>query len=417
VSQPLPGQSSLNPRAETGGLGDILRHAREQRRLTIVDCADRLRIRAPYLQALEAGQYDALPGLTYCVAFVRAYAEFLDLDGAAMVQRFKSEAAGLTLQTSLTLPSPAPVGRIPGGGPLMVAIVALFAVVGGWVFLADDPRSLEIRIPDLPERFAAMVQPRATPLPAPAAEVVAAPPDIASALPRGNMTPAAPPDAQIVTVPTASLPVLPPSQPPIALPATPAPPVAAPVLTLPPVTPPVPPSAIPAIPAVPVPLSAPLPPVQTATLPTPPSAAASTAEEERTPAPQTIVGGVAVQASNSEEPLRAPPSAIPVPAQQTDGRVFGGQNTDARVIVRSRGESWVQIRDRDNSTVFTRLLSAGDSFLVPNRTGLTLWTGNAGVLDVSVDGAPAPALGAPGAVKKNVSLDADRLRAGTAVSD
>jgi hypothetical protein len=36
---------------------------------------------------------------------------------------------------------------------------------------------------------------------------------------------------------------------------------------------------------------------------------------------------------------------------------------------------------------------------------------------VSVDGAPAPALGAPGAVKKNVSLDADRLRAGTAVSD
>jgi cytoskeleton protein RodZ len=63
------------------------------------------------------------------------------------------------------------------------------------------------------------------------------------------------------------------------------------------------------------------------------------------------------------------------------------------------------------------LLSAGDSFLVPNRTGLTLWTGNAGVLDVSVDGAPAPALGAPGAVKKNVSLDADRLRAGTAVSD
>lgn len=406
MSQSLPGQSSFNPRAGAGGLGEVLRHAREQRDLTIADCADRLRIRAPYLLALEAGQYDQLPGLTYCVAFVRAYAEFLDLDGAAMVQRFKSEAAGLTLQTSLTLPSPAPVGRIPGGGPLMVAVVALFAVVGGWVFLADDPRSLEIRIPDLPERFAAMVQPRATPLPAPSAEVAAAPPDITPALPRGTPTPLAPPDAQIVTVPTVPLPVPPLTQPPVV---TPAPPVAsAPAVTVPPTV---------AVPAVPLPLPAPMPPVQTAALPTPPAAVVSNAEEGRTPAPQTIVGGVAVQGSSSEEPPRAPPSAIPVPAQQAEGRVFGGQNTDARVIVRSRGESWVQIRDRDNSTVFTRLLSAGDSFLVPNRTGLTLWTGNAGVLDVSVDGAPVPALGAPGAVKKNVSLDADRLLAGTAVGD
>ncbi len=142
------------------------------------------------------------------------------------------------------------------------------------------------------------------------------------------------------------------------------------------------------------------------------------AEEGRTPAPQALGGAAPLQSNSLEEPPRAPPSlAVAAPAAPLEGRVFGGQNTDARVVVKARGESWVQIRDRDSSTVFTRLLSAGDSFLVPNRNGLTLWTGNAGVLDVTVDGAPAPSLGAPGAVKKNVSLDADRLRAGTAVGE
>ncbi|MFY7960111.1 MAG: helix-turn-helix domain-containing protein, partial [Elsteraceae bacterium] len=195
MSQSLPGQTAASPRATQGGLGDLLRRAREERRWTIADCAARLRIRAPYLAALEAGQYDQLPGLTYCVGFVKTYAEFLDLDGPEMVQRFKAEAAGLPLQPSLTLPSPAPVGRIPGGGPLAIAVLGLVAVIGGWVFLAEDPRSLEIRIPDLPERFAAMVQPRATPLPTATAAITASPPDISVQPPAAASPSAASPSA------------------------------------------------------------------------------------------------------------------------------------------------------------------------------------------------------------------------------
>lgn len=201
MSQSLPGQTAASPRATQGGVGDLLRRAREERRWTIADCAARLRIRAPYLAALEAGQYDQLPGLTYCVGFVKAYAEFLELDGPAMVQRFKSEAAGLPLQPNLTLPSPAPVGRIPGGGPLLIAVVGLVAVLGGWVFFADDPRSLEIRIPDLPERFASMIQPRAAPLPAATAAVTASPPDIATKPAAPTLAPAPSAPAPLAAVP------------------------------------------------------------------------------------------------------------------------------------------------------------------------------------------------------------------------
>jgi len=60
------------------------------------------------------------------------------------------------------------------------------------------------------------------------------------------------------------------------------------------------------------------------------------------------------------------------------------------------------------------VLRAGDSYLVPNKGGLVMMTGNAGVLDVLVDGNPAPSLGAVGAVRRNIALDADRLRAGAA---
>lgn len=446
MSQSLPGQTAATPRATQGGVGDLLRRAREERRWTIAECAARLRIRAPYLAALEAGQYDQLPGLTYCVGFVKAYAEFLDLDGPAMVQRFKSEAAGLPLQPNLTLPSPAPVGRIPGGGPLLIAVVGLVAVVGGWVFFADDPRSLEIRIPDLPERFASMIQPRAAPLPTATAAITASPPDIAPkpATPEAALVPAPMVPAPLAAVPApvtpaavAQLPVasapapaaVVPAPAPLA-PATPAPAVPAPVMAAPVAPTPMPaapapvaaaPAPTPAptpIPPVPAPAPAPVTPalvapVQNAALaPTP-----APAEEGRTPAPQALGGAAPLPSNTTEEPPRAPPSlALTAPAQP-EGRVFGGQNNDARVILKSNGESWVQIRDRDNSTVFTRLLSAGDSFLVPNRNGLTLWTGNAGVLEVTVDGSSAPSLGAPGAVKKNVSLDADRLKAGTAVGD
>jgi cytoskeleton protein RodZ len=63
------------------------------------------------------------------------------------------------------------------------------------------------------------------------------------------------------------------------------------------------------------------------------------------------------------------------------------------------------------------MLRAGDSYRVPNKTGLTLLTGNAGALEVYVDGRKVPALGPGGAIRRDVALDADRLMAGTAVDN
>ena len=65
--------------------------------------------------------------------------------------------------------------------------------------------------------------------------------------------------------------------------------------------------------------------------------------------------------------------------------------------------------------VWTRVLRTGDRYLVPNEADLLLATGNAGGLQILVDGRPTPRLGPVGVVKREIPLDPDRLLAGNAV--
>ena len=78
--------------------------------------------------------------------------------------------------------------------------------------------------------------------------------------------------------------------------------------------------------------------------------------------------------------------------------------------------SWIQVRDDNgNRLLLTRLLRAGDTYRVPNRPGLKLLTGNAGALEILVDGETVPSIGPLGAVRRGVALDIERLRRGTAI--
>lgn len=73
------------------------------------------------------------------------------------------------------------------------------------------------------------------------------------------------------------------------------------------------------------------------------------------------------------------------------------------------------MRAPDQSIVFSRVLKSGEVYKVPSRTGLFLRTGNAGVLEIAVDGKPAPSIGGIGAMRRNVVLDPEALIGGTAV--
>jgi cytoskeleton protein RodZ len=90
-------------------------------------------------------------------------------------------------------------------------------------------------------------------------------------------------------------------------------------------------------------------------------------------------------------------------------------NPPGEVVIRATADSWIQIRDARQSVLLTRVLKAGESCRAPARPGLSMRTGNAGGLEITVDGVPAPPIGAKGMVRRNVALDGHALLAGSAV--
>jgi cytoskeleton protein RodZ len=85
------------------------------------------------------------------------------------------------------------------------------------------------------------------------------------------------------------------------------------------------------------------------------------------------------------------------------------------VVIKARGDVWIQVRGADGSAVVSRILRNGESYAVPPGKKLTLMTGNAGALEISVDGRAVPPIGTFGTVRRDVALDAEKLLAGTAV--
>jgi cytoskeleton protein RodZ len=90
-------------------------------------------------------------------------------------------------------------------------------------------------------------------------------------------------------------------------------------------------------------------------------------------------------------------------------------NPPGEVVIRATADSWIQIRDARQSVLLTRVLKAGESCRAPARPGLSMRTGNAGGLEITVNGVPAPSIGGRGMVRRNVALDGHALLAGSAV--
>ncbi|MFA6215522.1 MAG: helix-turn-helix domain-containing protein [Patescibacteria group bacterium] len=72
-------------------LGEKLKACREKLNISLADAAKELKIAVKYLQFLEAGQYNKLPGEVYAKSFLRAYTKFLGLNSNEYLSAYKSE--------------------------------------------------------------------------------------------------------------------------------------------------------------------------------------------------------------------------------------------------------------------------------------------------------------------------------------
>jgi transcriptional regulator with XRE-family HTH domain len=112
-------------------IGASLREARTRRGLTAEDVQKAIRIRDRYLTALEQEDWELLPGDAYTKGFLRAYAEYLGLDGNLYVDEFNSRYARRDEHPFMPEPL-APIGpRSVGLLRPLAAIGIVAAVVAG----------------------------------------------------------------------------------------------------------------------------------------------------------------------------------------------------------------------------------------------------------------------------------------------
>lgn len=406
-------------------VGHLLGQAREQRGESLADVAKALRIRQPYLEAIENGDHETLPGLTYAIGFVRTYATYLDLDVPDLVRRYKEEAGTAGAGADLHFPTPLPEGRIPTRAILVLALLlTAFAYVGWWWFSAEDRKVADL-IPTLPDSISNLLEEPAVPA-QPAAQPVTPTPEIAAA-PAPAPAPAATDSAPVEPAGTSAeatqdAPAQPDTSAPIAV--SPAPvtvptaqaPAAAVSVPGPTTVTPAPAGATSSSPTVTPPAQGPATGAATAPAlaPAPADDQESVATQEAEtdtapPDPEPIAPEApAAAASAADTPEASAPSAA-VPSA-TAGRVFGTENSSSRIEVTATGDAWVEFRDASGQLVFTRVLRAGDVYHVPNQPGLRLQTGNAGALAFKVDGTALPPIGPAGSVRRNVLIEPEALQ-------
>ncbi len=282
------------PASGAARVGADFRNARERLGWAVPDIAASLRIRAPYLDAIEEGKLGSLPGNAYAMGFVRTYATALGLDPDEMARRFRAEAQDVNRKVELTFPAPVPQRGVPAGAVVLLGLLIAGVAYVGWYRYSDGgPRVAQVSSPP-PDRLAALVAPTPSP-------------QVAS--------------------------VLPPPQP-----AGPASPTPAPV-----------------------------------TAPTP------------VPVPVAI----------------APPAPSPPPAAIT-----------TRLMLRAKSGGWVQVREKQGQVLLNRVMRPGETWPVPMKPQLLLTTSNAGAMELLVDGVAAPALGPMGAMRRDIPLDPDQIKAG-----
>lgn len=135
----------------------MLREARESLGRNLADAAIELRIRLAYLESIEAGRLDELPGRTYASGFVRSYANFLGLDANEVVKRFQAASGEGEGQTQLVLLSPVLEGRLPTGSIFFIAGLLAVAAYGSWYYLSQNGEDAGKLIAELPQRFATLL--------------------------------------------------------------------------------------------------------------------------------------------------------------------------------------------------------------------------------------------------------------------
>ena len=330
---------SMEREASPGrAVGRLLRDQRMARELAIDDVAARLRIRSRYLEAIEQGRFDQLPGAAYIPAFLRAYANYIGLDADKVMTAYQLSGP-VPIARPVTLPADFPL--VERRAPIGLAVLTVLLVIGAgyavWHYLPRQQMIVSEKVPPVPDRL--MATPAPQPAAVPSVDRLGTPPAQTpqEANTQGSPAPAA--SAPAATPSTASAPA------PAAPAATPAAPTTTPAAAANEVWPApkqetqaagptAPPAAVVTPPAPPPPVAMPMPGI-------------GQAQAAQAPAPAPVAQ------QEATAPAAAPVAPAATPPMQSDTKVY------------ARSNSWIELRGPAGDVLTQTYVRAGESYTVP----------------------------------------------------
>ena len=142
-------------------IGQALKAEREKSNISLQDIAEQTRLSYANLTALEAGDFESLPGIGYIPGYIRNYCKAVGIDSAPHIASFKSLSADVTKKPEYSFPVQALVPRVAGSMLAMFAVLIGLAVYVGWTVLtynlAPDDELIASSI-SKPEKLAALVE-------------------------------------------------------------------------------------------------------------------------------------------------------------------------------------------------------------------------------------------------------------------
>jgi cytoskeletal protein RodZ len=84
-------------------LGEVLTRARKLMRKSLVDAAEETRVSRRYLEALEGEVFSDLPGEVSAKGFIKIYCDYLNLDSAAILEKYADLISSVFPKNSRTL--------------------------------------------------------------------------------------------------------------------------------------------------------------------------------------------------------------------------------------------------------------------------------------------------------------------------
>jgi len=368
-------------------IGKLLRNARVEAGFTIVQIAEMTRITKSHITALEANDFESLPGAAYIPGFIRNYCKMVGLDSKPLIDAYKFSINPVLAKPEYKFPVQALVPKMAGSMVAMFVVVAGLAGYIGWNFLQEDVTPTQ-QIASLEEEAAGDLN-RFDQTEAVGPEILTTEPADSRNLQTENAAPA---------------PVITPDQP-VSVEK---------------------PAAVIAEQAVaedkklaPVPSEA----GQTGAMPV------ETAQAIQKPVGENTDAGASAPDITSRPDTaivaQAPvqPDAAPLSGQANKPSLSGtaaqalSRAPMSEIIISASATSWIEIAKSNGEIVVSKLLRKGDQFIATADTDLFLSTGNAGGIRLAVGDQQAVQIGKVGEIIRDLALNRDSLSQFNSTSD